>query len=219
MDLVTGVGARLGGRLRLAFLRPSSESDEVAAPSSPAEPIVEFVAYAEASILSGRLRLTAERLSDLLNEHESFELIDVLVHDLAGGHGVELREMVVERDELLLVHAQGPRGNAGRRQRTRQHPIVIKSGPYEVRGYVHALPGSDPIAGLRHRRPMIALTDAVIEYTVGSVPQQYRASVLIVNRDGVDWITEGSDEPVPSLDMPADSSGPLLKDFTGQLSD
>lgn len=208
----------IGSRLRLAFSRGSAtEVEPVLAPAEARVPEVEFVAYAEDCILSGHLRMPAERLSDLLNDHHEFELIDVLVEDLAGGHGIELRDMVVYRDELLIVHASGPRGNAQRRQRTRQHPIVAKAGPYEVRGYIHVLPGSDPIASLRRRKSMIALTDAVVEYTVGSVPQQRRARVVILNRDCVDWIVEGADEDVPMPDIPAEEGGPLAKDFTGQL--
>jgi hypothetical protein len=165
------------------------------------------------------LSLSAERLSDLLNGQETFELFDVLVEDLTGTDPMEAGEVDVARDEILLVHAGGPRGNPGRRQRTRQHPIVVKIGLYEVRGYVHALPGSDPLASLRRRKPMVALTDAVIEFVVASAPQVRRASVVIVNRDAVDWIVEGHDAEVVMPEMPVDSSGLLLKDFTGDVHD
>jgi hypothetical protein len=175
--------------------------------------------YAEDCVLSGHLSLSAERLSDLLNGQESFELFDVLVEDLTGAEPIEAREVNVARDEILLVHAGGPRGNAGRRQRTRQHPIVVKTGPYQVRGYVHTLPGSDPVASLRRRKPMVALTDAVIEFVVESAPQVRRAGVVIVNRDAVDWIVEGHDAEVVMPEMPVDSSGLLLKDFTGDVRD
>jgi len=94
---------------------------------------------------------------------------------------------------------------------------VAKAGPYEVRGYLHALPGSDPLASLQRRKPMIALTDAVIEYAAGGVRQQRRASVVILNRDCVDWVVEGRDDEVAGLDMPVATGGPLLKDFTGDL--
>ena len=178
---------------------------------------VEFVGYAEDCTLSGRVALATERLSDLLNQHERYQLSDVLVSPLTGESPFELREMLVERDEIMLVHAMGPRGNAGRRQRTRQSPIVVKAGPYEVRGYVHATPGSDPIASLRRRKPMVALTDAVIRYSVGRQPQERRVGTVIVNRETVEWIVAGEDEEAPTLDMPVDAGGPLLKDFTGDL--
>lgn len=203
---------------RLVFRRAADVTPAEIAPT-PAAAIrdVEFVGYAEDCTLSGRLALDAERLSDLLNQHDRFELVDVLVAPLDGGNPYELREMLVERDEIMLVHAMGPRGNAGRRQRTRQYPIVVKSGPYEVHGYVHATPGTDPIASIRRRKPMVALTNAVIRYAVGRQWQERRVGTLIINRETVDWIVQGEDEEVLTVDMPADASGPLLKDFTGDL--
>ena len=212
------VAREITGRIRLAFLRgPVQEPGQEPDPGPLPVPEIEFVAYADDCILSGRLQLAADRVSDLLNENLEFEFIDVLVEDLAGGTAFEVREIVVQRDDLNIVHATGPRGSPELRRRTRQHPIVAKTGPYEVRGYVHTLPGSDPIASLRRRKPMIALTDAVIEFTVGPVHQQRRASVVILNRDCVDWIAEGSEDYVSELDMPVATAGPLLKDFTGDL--
>ncbi len=193
--------------------------DDAIVPTGTVERRIDIVAYAEDCILSGRIGLAGDRLSDLLNDNESFELADVLVEDLEGGHAIELHNVVVSRDEMLLVHASGPRGDPARRHRTRQHPIVAKSGPYIVRGYVHALPGTDAIASLRRRKPMIAITDAVIEHTVRSVPQTRRAAVVILNRECTDWIAEGQDEEVVMPELPVDSSGLLLKDFTGQLLD
>ena len=212
------LATRFKAPFRLVFRRSADLTAAEVAPA-PVAAIreIEFVGYAEDCTLSGRVALDAERLSDLLNQHDRFELVDVLVAPLDGGRAYELREMLVERDEIMLVHAMGPRGNAGRRQRTRQSPIVVKSGPYEVHGYVHALPGSDPIASLRRRRPMIALTEAVIRYSVGRDRLERRVGTVIVNRETTDWIVEGQDEEVPTLDMPPDTGGPLLKDFTGQL--
>jgi len=208
------------GRIQLAFghARAAAEPTASVETFAPAfAPAIEVVAYAEDCILSGHVRLTAERLSDLLNGHVEYEFVDALVADLTGGHAIEMRSTLVHRDELLLVQASGPRGNPERRQRTRQHPIVLKSGPYEVRGYIHVIPGADPIASFRRRKPMVALTNAVIEYSVGGIRQDARAGVLIVNRECVDWVVGGEDEEVPTLDMPVDKSGALLKDFTGDL--
>ena len=43
-------------------------------------------------------------------------------------------------------------------------------------------------------------------------------SVVILNRERVDWIANGQGEEMATLDMPAKSGGRLLKDFTGELS-
>lgn len=214
----TALANRLTTPFRLAFHR-SADLGPQDISSTPVAAIrdVEFIGYAEDCTLSGRVALATERLSDLLNQHERYELVDVLVSPLSGESAFELREMLVERDEVMLVHAMGPRGNVARRQRTRQSPIVVKAGPYEVHGYLHATPGSDPIASLRRRKPMVALTDAVIRYSVGRQAQERRVSTLVINRETVDWIAAGEDADVLTVDMPVELGGPLLKDFTGDL--
>jgi hypothetical protein len=203
--------------IRLVFGQGPPPEPELP-PVAPRPHEIEFVAYAEDCTLSGRLALAGDRLSDLLNANERLLLIDVLVADLAGGDAIEVHELQIRRDELLLVHATGPRGHVQRRTRTRQHPIVARLGPYEVHGYIHALPGSDPIAGLRRRGPMVALTDAVIRFTVGSVEQARRVSAVMINRELADWVAPGvvETDQLPALDLPA-VMGPLVKDFTGSL--
>ncbi|HXG39458.1 MAG TPA: hypothetical protein VNJ28_00815 [Candidatus Limnocylindrales bacterium] len=211
-------------RLRLPFLqRPPA--DPVVVPqersAEPPAPEIEFVAYAEDCRLSGVLRLTGERLTDLLNEHDEIELDGVLVEPLADVGGVELRTLTVTRDELLVVTASGPRGHPGRRHRTRAHPVAIQSGPYHVRGYVHAIPGADPLVVVRRRGPFVPLTDAWIEYDrAGELVRRHEPG-LIVNRDVVDWIALVTDDAI-ELPEPGDLAlpvevGPLVKDFTGQV--
>ena len=150
--------------LRLSF-RSSKAAPEP--PPPDVTPEVEFVAYAEDCVLSGRVRLEADRLSDLLNANREFELVDVLARDLAGGDPVRVHELQIARDEILVVHATGPRGRADRRHPTRQVPIIVKIGPYEVSGYVHVMPGADALASLRRGRSLVALSDAAIDYHVG----------------------------------------------------
>jgi hypothetical protein len=179
---------------------------------------VEFVAFSEDCVLAARLALSAERLTDLLNDHESYALTDVTVESLADGHVVELPEVEVTRDEIFLVIASGPRGHAGRRQRTRQHPVVMQLGPYLVQGYFHGLPGSEPLSSLRRRKAMVPLTDASIEYVAGGAVQRQHVDTVIVNRDCLDWVVEAEDENLepPELTTPV-ARGRLVKDFTGQV--
>lgn len=208
--------------LRLVF-RPERgservQSDEALAGEKPLAQ-VEFVAYAADCLLSGYIELAADRLTDLLDQHEEFQLVDVFAQDLSATHGTQVANIVVGRDELLLIHAGGPRGDRGRRRRTRQHPVAIGIGPYQVRGYLHALPGSDPISSFRNRRPMVPLTDAWVEYVAGGTMQRRQVGTLIVNRQLVDWIVEAADEEVEMPEIPLSEypKGPLLKDFTGQV--
>ncbi len=207
-------------RVRLVFGRPSPVPAEPTDDTTPVPgPDLDFVAYGEDCLLSGRLRLDGDRLSDVLNDHDEFQLIDVFVEGVADDQptGIELKTVVVTRDELYLVHATGPRGNPGRRQRTRQHPIAMQLGPYHVRGYLHALPGTDPIASLRRRKPIFALTEAWVEYSLGGTLQRRHVSSLLVNRHQIDWVVEVEDDEVEFPELPVRSQGPLDKDFTGQL--
>ena len=106
----------------------------------------------------------AERLTDMLNDHDEIQLIDVLVEPLDGSAPAEIKEVLVRRDEIVLVHATGPRGDVARRRRTRQHPVSLDLDRYAVHGYLHALPGADPLNAIRRRKAMVPMTDAVIEF-------------------------------------------------------
>lgn len=204
-------------RFRLPLHAAAAPDDGPPVPDGPAAwTQLDFVAYAEDSVLSGRVELRADRLTDLLNAHDEFVLESVLVASLADGRAIEAAELLVARDELFLVHATGPRGSRGRRQRTRQHPIAMQLGPYHVRGYVHALPGTDPIANLRRRRPMVPLTEAWIEYELNGVREGRRVSTVVVNRHQLDWVVEAADEEVEYPEIPV-KAGPLVKDFTGSI--
>lgn len=207
-------------RFRSAFPRHpiAIQVDPDPAPHALTAPEIAIVAYAGDCVLSGRIRLTGERVSDVLNSNIAFSLTDALVEDLMDGHATPVDGLLVRRAELFVVDANGPRGNAGRRRRTCQHPIVAKAGPYEVHGYVHSLPGCDPIASLRRRQPMVAITDAVIAYTFGSEPKWRWADVVMLNHERVDWIRPAPDDAL-MLDMPAGPIGPMTKDFTGYLYD
>lgn len=210
----------LGRRLRVVFSgAPSVEPAVARGPDrSRATREIEFVAYGEDCILSGVLQMAADRLTDMLNEHDEYLLVNVLVEGLAGDGAVEVTEVIVRRDELFLVHAAGPRGNQERRHRTRSHPVAIQLGPYHVRGYLHVLPGADPIQAIRRRKPMVPLTDAWIEFPPATGRQRLRLGTVMVNRQQVDWIVPAIDEEVELPDLPpSGEKGPLLKDFTGAL--
>jgi hypothetical protein len=117
-------------------------------------------------------------------------LVDVLVQSLADREAVEVREVVVPRDELVLVHATGPRGDQARRTRTRQTHVAISAAPYEIRGHLHAAPFLDALAALQRRGPMVPLTDAVIDYAIGGEWHRQWVGTLIVNRGRIDHIVE-----------------------------
>jgi len=89
---------------------------------------------------------------------------------------------------LILVHASGPRGDAARRHRTQLQHVALKMGPYQVRGFLHALPGADPVAAMRRRKPMVPLTNVRIEFTFNGETREDRVETVIVNREQIDWV-------------------------------
>ncbi len=213
----TRLWQRLRRALGIGVDAAASPAGELLPPPPPG-PEIEFVGYAEDCRVFGHLVLDGDRLTDVLNEREEYELSDVLAVALADGRGIEVGSMTVRRDELLAVRASGPRGNAGRRSRMRPFPVTLQTGPYTVHGYVHALPGTDPLLHVRRRKPMVPLTEAWIEYAAGSESQRARLGALIVNRELLDWIALSDDEEVRLPDLPAEHKpGPLVKDFTGYI--
>jgi hypothetical protein len=180
----------LGRRVRVTFGVGLEPVDPMLArePAVIALPLVDFVAYGEDCLFSGRVRLNAARLTDMLNAHDEVELIDVLAEPFDGGSTAEVRQVVVCRDDIVAVHATGPRGDPERRLRTRPHPLALGMGPYLVRGLLHVPPGIDPVVMIRRRPPMVPLTEASIDLEAGGLPQARSVGTLVINRDRVDWV-------------------------------
>ena len=176
---------RLPKRLRLGFSSAPLDEDSPAATSGD----VDFVAYGEDCILSGRAVLDADRLSDMLNAHNEYLVSGLTVTRFDDDQPFELPdEIAIPRDEIYLVHATGPRGDAARRHRTTPQHLAIRMGPYKVRGFFHALPGADPVVGFRRRKVMVPLTDAQIEFTLHGHPREVKVDTLILNREQIDWV-------------------------------
>jgi hypothetical protein len=174
-------------------------SEDVNEPDFVADlPLVSFDAFVAGHRVYGWVRLDADRLTDLLNDHEELHLLNVMVENLVDGSTVGADEAIVRRADLVAVRASGPRGEASRRAATQAHPVLVESGPYRIGGHVHAAPGLGPARRIRGREPMIPLTEAWIEYTSGSEGRRRRVGTIIVNRDlasRIDPVAEPELEP------------------------
>jgi hypothetical protein len=157
-------------------------------------PLVQFVAFGRDHRMFGWVRLRADRLTDLLNTHGELLLTHVEIESLEDGATRSVDEVLILCRELIAVHASGPRGDGQRHRRTRAHPIAIQSGKYLIAGYLHAPPGSDPIANVGERPLMVPLTDAWIEYWSGTDRTTQSIGTIIVNREQVDWMRVVTDE-------------------------
>ncbi len=147
------------------------------------DPLVELTVYADDSRASGRVALSADRVTDLLNSAEQFTLVDLSAQSLEDGHELALPEAVVLREEMYAVAVTGPQGNPRRRLRTRSYPVELRLRRYDVSGHLHAFPGTDPVAGFFHRREvMVPLTEATIAYDSPAGRVSSRYDTLLVNR-------------------------------------
>jgi len=185
---------RVGRRLAAAFERPEGPDGAIAEPAVPLGRIVEFLAYGDDCLMVGRLRLHGDRLTDQLNEHDEYEIVDLVAERLSDGHAAESPTLLVARHELLLVQAAGPRGDPERRHRTRAYPVAVQVGPYRVRGQLHAMPGVDPEVVIHRRAPMVPLTEAWIERQVGTEWDEHRIGTVVLNRDRMDWVVATWDD-------------------------
>jgi hypothetical protein len=181
----------LGSRLRLVLRQPGDSRTWDSAEQEDL-PELDFVAYALHERLSGRVRLDNDRLSDMLNAHDEFVLVDALAERLPEGGSMVVSEILLRRNELAVVHATGPRGDRAQRVRTETHPLVFRIGRYLVSGRLHTGRGEDSLMSLRSRQPMVPLTEAAIEFRVGPDVVREPASTIVVNRDLVDWVREGA---------------------------
>lgn len=179
---------------------------------------VEFAMYSLDCRVFGFTRLTGDRLSDMLNDSTEYQLTDVMIVRLDDGLATQELDLTVNRDEVLAVRASGPRGDQARRTRRRPYPVTLQTGPYVIHGYVHGLPGADPLQQVRRRQPMVPLTESWIEYRSGAQDHRARVGTMLVNREMWDWIRLSRDEEVRAADLPAETKpDPRAKDLTGHI--
>lgn len=179
--------------LRLRFVAPSAPAQDL-----EADRVIEFVAYSHEAVLSGLLRLDADRLTDMLNASDELDLVDVVCLGLDGGIA-EADRVVVPRAELVAVKAGDPRGRPSLRRPTRQVAVAAGAGRYIMHGYVHGRPGADPMMHIGRRPPMIPLTDATIAYETPEGWRNDEAATLIVNRDSADWMRLAKEDELARL--------------------
>jgi hypothetical protein len=169
--------------------------EEVFEPEAVADaPLVRFVAYFRHERLYGWVPLHADRLTDLLNAHEEISLVNAELEDLETGVVRAEDEVVVRVQDLVAVHASGPRGDQALRRRTRSHPVALQAGNYLVAGHLHVAPGVAAIDDLEARQFMVPLTDAWIEYWSGGSRTRHAIGTIIINRTQADWVRAVTDD-------------------------
>jgi hypothetical protein len=186
------IEAKPAGRLRLVLQRASEDIHEPDEPTDP--PMVRLTAYAGHRRMFGWLQLDADRLTDVLNACAELHLRDAQVEDLATGRSQPEEEILIARRDLVAVTVGRPRGDPALRRPTRTHPVAMQSGDYLVGGYLHVVPGVDPLANFRARPTMVPLTYAWIEHWSRDARSAQAIGTVVVNRDRVDWVRVVTDE-------------------------
>jgi hypothetical protein len=191
------VRSRLRGPLRIFRHAPSAALSVDSPSDSPGVPTVGLTLYTGDALAFGYLPLSAGRVTDLMNDHEEFEFVDAYLQSIDDGHGLALRSVVVARDEIFVAAVSGPRGDPKRRTRTRSIPIELRLGPYDVRGNIHVVPGTDPLISFRSRRTMVPLTEATVEWDAPDGRQVAHWETVVVNRLLTQWIAPATRDVRP----------------------
>ncbi|MFL5674385.1 MAG: hypothetical protein ACJ779_05230 [Chloroflexota bacterium] len=166
---------------------------------------MDFVGFAADCTISGKVTMFGERLTDFLNGQERFRIHHVECESLADGHRVAVDSISVERSDLLAVIATGPRGSEKQRVQLHTNRLQMSVGPYVILGHLHVKPGTDPVASVLQRDPMIPFTSATVAYEVAGSIVARDVSTVIVNRLLVDWISPTSETASLFPDMPVRS--------------
>lgn len=175
-----------------------------------------FEGFADDCTITGQVTMSGERLTDFLNGRERFRLHHVLCRSLDDGHEVAINSLSVERSDLLLVVATGPRGSHKRRVSLETARLQVSIGPYLILGRLHTEPGSDAMSSVLKREPMIPLTHATVAYELGGAIVARDVPALIVNRTLVDWISPTTEAATvfPDVEVRSPFTAKLLKSLT-----
>jgi hypothetical protein len=163
-------------------------------------PLVAFDAFSIDQRIFGWVRLSADRLTDLLNAHEEVAIANAQVDQLTHTGVAWIDHLVVNRDQLIAVRAGGPQGDPARRQRLRRHPLAVRAGAYRMGGYLHARPGVAPLEEIRDRPTIIPLSSAWIEYWIDGRRVSQWVGTILFNRNRADSI-----EVVREMDVEVES--------------
>src|SRR4051794_37598419 len=166
---------------------------------------VDFIGFAADCTISGKVTMFGERLTDFLNGQERFRVHHVECQSLEDGHGVAVDSISVERNDLLAVVATGPRGSEKQRVSRQTSRLQVCIGPYLILGRLHTKPGTDAVASVLRRDPMIPFTDATIAYEVGGSIVARDVATVIVNRLLVEWISPTTETASLFADVPVRS--------------
>jgi hypothetical protein len=164
--------------------------------------LAELTIYAADSVVSARLELDVDRVSDFLARSTPITLRHVRITSLEDGHQMVLDVLEIDRREILMAVADNARGMASRRVATVQRPATALVGPYRVLGRIHGPPSTDPIEVAR-RRAWIPMTSAIVEYAGNGMEVRIRHGAVLVNAQRLGSLVAQDDVLSPEPVTPA----------------
>ncbi len=169
--------------------------------------LVDLTGFAGDCLITGRLELRAERVTDQLNAEATIQLVDVVLEGLTDGRQVTSPTFSISRSELCAVKAGPPRGSQAFWTPTEPHRLQAQIGPYTVLGRLHAPPGREALPSLAERDVMVPLTDATIAYLIAGILEVRDCETLIINRELASWLRDADADPVgPPTLVPAETT-------------
>jgi hypothetical protein len=177
---------------------------------------IDFVGFAGDCLITGKMTMFGERLTDFLNGQERFRIHHVELESLEDGHKVAVDSASIVRDDLFAVVATGPRGAEKQRVELQTNRLQMSVGPYLILGRLHTKPGTDALASVLKREPMIPLTNVTIAYEMAGTFVTRDVGAIIVNRLLVEWISPTSEATTvfPDVTVRSPFAQRMLKDFT-----
>lgn len=161
---------------------------------------VAVTTWAEDCILTGTVADPGGRFSDDVNASGRIELAGVSVEALDDGRRFDLDSVILGVDDICAVELLANRGDPRRRIGTVRHRVVAEIGPYLVSGDLHTLRGVKPVAALRHRPAIVALTSAVLELPGVDGMRRWESETIGLNQNRIAIIREAADEE-PEQDL------------------
>jgi hypothetical protein len=152
-------------------------------------PLIGFDAFSVDQRVFGWVRLSADRLTDLVNAHREIAVDNAQIEHLTHGKVAWIDTVVIDRDQLIAVRAGGPHGDPAKRRRMRLHRLNVRAGAFRMGGYLHAPPGVAPLDEIRDRPTMIPLSSAWLEHWIDGHRVSQWVGTIVFNRDRADSIT------------------------------
>jgi hypothetical protein len=187
---------------------------------------IDFIAFTSDRRITGRIMLSDDRLSDMLNGVPRIVVRDALVDELVEDRTPRTADVTIAVGELIVVVGTGPRGSEPLRKRWLKRRASVGLGRFVVEGDLGYAPdttlpaSSDPSVVLANRDLLVPLTDATLTYDRAGAPSSETYETVLFNRARASWIDVAPTVFVePETDDEETGRTRYVKDFTNSVAE